>query len=304
MVNIRELLNKKQDDLLKYLVCRLEEKGYKDKVYFTKDYIIAKGDIPVLLVAHLDTVHKELPTIYFDQEKRVLWAPQGIGGDDRCGVYAILNIIETCKPYVLFTTDEEIGGVGAEKFTKEVDLKNEINFAIEIDRRGLNQAVFYNCGNTEFQDFILSYGFDEEFGSFSDISVLSPAYDFASVNLSAGYYNEHTNYEYIVLDHLEYTIAVVKRILQDERVNTFYEYKELKYYTRYDEEYWKKYYESCKKEEKKETEKAKESNITGLEQEAIMMENDWHNCDEKEWKEKYGYDKPKYIEDIYYNDYY
>lgn len=302
MVNIREILNKKQDDLLKYLVCRLAEKGYKDRMHFTKDYIIAKGDIPVLLVAHLDTVHKELPTIYFDQEKRVLWSPQGIGGDDRCGVYAILNIIETCKPYVLFTTNEEIGGVGAEKFTKEFDLGKEVNFAIEIDRRGLNEAVFYNCGNTEFQDFILSYGFDEEFGSFSDISILSPVYDFASVNLSAGYYNEHTNHEFIVLDHLEYTIAVVKRILQDERVNTFYEYKELKYYAKYDQDYWNKYYSNLKKEDENDKEK-NDNSITDLENEVIIMENDWQNLTDKEWLEKYGYKKPQYIEDIYFSDY-
>ena len=32
-----------------------------DKVIATKDYVIAVGDIPVGLVAHLDTVFKHLP---------------------------------------------------------------------------------------------------------------------------------------------------------------------------------------------------------------------------------------------------
>lgn len=304
MVNIRELLNKKQEELLKYLVIRLKENGYTDdKVYFTNDYIIAKGDIPVLLVAHLDTVHKDLPTIYFDQEKRVLWSPQGIGGDDRCGVYAILKIIENYKPYVLFTTDEEIGGLGAEKFTKEFDLAKEVNFAIEIDRRGFNEAVFYNCGNEDFIDFILSYGLEEEFGSFSDISILSPAYNFASVNLSAGYYNEHTNYEYIVLDHLEYTVEIIKRILQDKRINTFFEYKEVKYTYKYDEEYWNKYYDNMKQKDKKEDKKQDNTSIGDLENEVIIMENDWKNLTEKEWLEKYGYNKPQFVEDIYFSNF-
>ena len=68
--SIFELLNKTQEDLRKYLICKLEREGYKNRMYYTDEFIYARGNIPVLLVAHLDTVHKDLPEIYFDKKKR------------------------------------------------------------------------------------------------------------------------------------------------------------------------------------------------------------------------------------------
>ena len=69
-ISIFDILNKTQEDLMKYVICRLEENGYSENLHITNEYIYAKGDIPVLLVAHLDTVHKDLPNIYFDRKKR------------------------------------------------------------------------------------------------------------------------------------------------------------------------------------------------------------------------------------------
>ena len=64
-------------------------KNYKE-VISDDGFIIAIGDIPIALVAHLDTVHLRQPVNFFyDQEQDVLWSPQGLGADDRAGVYAI-----------------------------------------------------------------------------------------------------------------------------------------------------------------------------------------------------------------------
>ena len=91
------------------------------KVIATKQYILAEGELPVCLVAHLDTVEKKPPTdIYFDKEQGVMWSPQLLGADDRAGVYAIIQIIEAgYKPHVIFTTDEEIGALGAQKLIED-----------------------------------------------------------------------------------------------------------------------------------------------------------------------------------------
>lgn len=209
--------------------CASELKKYYKGVQNRKAFIYCKGELPVLLVAHLDTVHRQKPTdIFYDQEQDVMWSPQGIGGDDRCGIFAILNLLEKgFRPHVLFTTDEEIGGVGAEAFVKaKIPLKG-VKYLVELDRRGEKDMVFYDCGNQDFKDYVETFGFEENYGSFSDISTLSPEYDIASVNLSIGYYSEHHIEEYIKLRHMVNTIDKVAQMLSDiDNVKEPFDYQE------------------------------------------------------------------------------
>ena len=82
-------------------------------------FILVKGTSPVMLVAHLDTVHDEpVRQIYKSDNGNILMSPQGIGGDDRCGVYALVSAYDIAdqKPWLLFCCDEEVGGLGAESF--------------------------------------------------------------------------------------------------------------------------------------------------------------------------------------------
>lgn len=217
-----------QKELSRYIERHLKYYNYNN-ITKGKKFIYATGDIPILLVAHMDTVHYCMPTqIFHDKEQNTIWSPQGIGGDDRAGIYAILKIIENYKPHVLFLEDEEKGGIGAKYATGYMDIP-DVNFMIEIDRHGSDDAVFYDCGNIEFKDYILSYGFQENYGTFSDISVLSPAWDIASVNLSIGYYNEHSLAEYVKLDDLENTISLIKDILENKQ-DIFYDFQEDKYF--------------------------------------------------------------------------
>ena len=71
----------------------------------------------------MDTVHKETVKDFYEyydeeNERHIISSPQGIGGDDRCGIYMILEILKTHKCSVLFCEDEEAGGIGSEKFCK------------------------------------------------------------------------------------------------------------------------------------------------------------------------------------------
>ena len=218
-----ELCKPKQMDLKKILESKLLDVGYTDIV--TGDgYVYAKGTVPVLLTAHMDTVHKEPVKDfyeYFDEEKKqhIISSPQGIGGDDRCGVYMILELIKSHKCSILFCEDEEVGGKGSEKFCK-TELINELKdlkYLIELDRKGKNDAVFYDCENDDFTKFIEdNTGYIDAFGSFSDISTLSPACKVASVNFSCGYYNAHTTSEYVIVEEMLNTIEVVKKLLDVE----------------------------------------------------------------------------------------
>ena len=60
------VLKFKQADLKKY--CKRILAGFGYKVKSTKGYLYAEGEIPVMLIAHMDTVHKDIPNqiIYKD----------------------------------------------------------------------------------------------------------------------------------------------------------------------------------------------------------------------------------------------
>lgn len=204
-----------QDSLLKWTSSFLKESYSIDRVVETKDYVYAIGDVPIILVAHLDTVHTSIPReIYYDRDEQVIWSPQGIGADDRAGVYAIIRMVmKGLRPHILFTTDEEKGGIGAAIAAKE--LSPELNFAIQLDRRGANDSVFYECDNPEFEKHINEYGFITNYGTFSDISSLCPEWGIAGVNLSIGYVSEHTSYERLHVDHMLDTIEKVTKIIEE-----------------------------------------------------------------------------------------
>lgn len=180
----------------------------------TKDgWLYSPGEVPVLLVAHMDTVHRQpVECICYSRDGTVMMSPQGIGGDDRAGVYMILCIIQDINCHVLFCEDEEVGGQGARRFCRR-KARPEVNYIIELDRRGSNDAVFYSCCNPAFTDFICGFGFEEARGSFSDISVLAPHLGAASVNISAGYYQEHRTHEYVRLDQMAANAARVRDII-------------------------------------------------------------------------------------------
>ena len=131
-----KLCQKSQKQLKCFLSKELQKK-YAD-VRNEDGFLYAQGTFPVLLVAHMDTVHKTLPiNLELDKESMTLSSPQGIGGDDRCGIYMILQIIKRFPCSVLFTEDEEIGCIGARKFAKQPWVKDlQFNYMIELDRAG------------------------------------------------------------------------------------------------------------------------------------------------------------------------
>lgn len=209
----KPILSKTQKQLKNYLHKELIKADYKPLAQ--DGFLYAKGELPVLLIAHLDTVHKDTPCVFINSNG-ILSSPQGIGGDDRCGVYIILEIIKELKCSVLFTEDEEIGCVGATKFASSNVAKNiDVNYIIEFDRRGKNDAVFYDCDNPEFTEFITGNSFFKtSYGSFSDISIIAPELGLAAVNLSSGYYDEHTVKETINLSQVNRIIKEAKKLIQ------------------------------------------------------------------------------------------
>lgn len=231
-IGLAECCTKTQEKLKAFLKAELIERGYSP---IEQDgFLYAEGELPVMLTAHMDTVHHDNCTIVRTSPDGKYWmSPQGIGGDDRCGIYAIMKVAETHKVSILFTEDEEVGCVGAKKYSKivEADSNSELipqnlNYIIEIDRKNANDAVFYDCDNKEFEAFVTAedIGFKTASGSCSDISYVAPALGVAAVNLSSGYYNPHQTCEYINLEELHETIRRIKLII--EKPSEKFEYVE------------------------------------------------------------------------------
>lgn len=235
MKQFKEIVKMSQSELKKYLTIKLKEQ-YEPIV--NDGFIYAQGKFPVLLVAHMDTVHKDKVRKIIYKDGKVS-SPQGIGGDDRCGIYMILKIIEKYHCSVLFTEDEEVSGIGASKFTNSKlsdELVGQFNFIVELDRANSHDAVFYDCDNQEFEEFVTKEYFETAIGSFSDISYVAPKLKTAAVNLSCGYYKAHTTSEYIMWNEMIENINQVMKMFErmDEKkyeyVESVYSYN---YYDRY-----------------------------------------------------------------------
>jgi len=186
----------------------------------TEDYIIAEGDIPISLVAHLDTV--------FDDERKegsiyryfngVMWHPHGAGFDDKAGIFSIFKILgDGYLPHVIFTTDEEKGSLGAQRLVNDLNESpfEDLKYMIELDRANEYDCVFYKCTNRQFISYIESFGFVEAFGTSSDINHICPIWNVAGANLSIGYNDQHTVNETLDINMMFNTISKVKEMLDD-----------------------------------------------------------------------------------------
>ena len=239
---------KTQEELKVYLSALLSSKGYK--VVNKDGFIYAKGELPYLVTAHMDTVHEVQVSRYnvhkWKGQHRIQAPKIGIGGDDRCGIYMIVRmILDGLRPSVLFCEDEEIGSVGARKFckTKYVNDLKELNYLIELDRANSNDAVFYDCDNPEFTKFIIeNTGYKEAHGTWTDIVELSDECGIASVNFSCGYYNAHRTNEYVIFEEMQRTICTVEKLLSMESEQFKFIKKVSRYNNWYDDYYWKDVY--------------------------------------------------------------
>ena len=227
---MKKLCTLREDKLKKILVKFLKNKGYKNIIY-NKDFLIAEGQLPICLVAHLDTVFQFLPKwddFLYDSKKNVLWYPGGSGFDDRAGIYAIIELVNKGYfPHIIFTDKEEYGGIGAKALIQQFPQPPfEAKAIIELDRANENDMVFYNCDNVSFEKYIGQFGFELSWGTFTDISIIAPEWRIAAVNVSIGYIDEHTQIERLYCDWCDKTIERVGWILEETSKDTmpFFEY--------------------------------------------------------------------------------
>ena len=217
---LEEILMMPEPELQTFLITELSGLDYSINCGHDEDknilyiYAIKCSSLPVLLIAHTDTVHDHPPKeIYYDDINGSLLSPTGLGADDRAGVFAILELIKKHECDVLFTSFEEKGSQGAKQFLIDYDKNPRYKMLVQLDNPGENGAMFYDNQAEDFQDFILSFGFVRAYGKSSDIKFIAPQWNVNAVNLSVGYYHAHKKYEKLNLKHLEQTITKVEQLL-------------------------------------------------------------------------------------------
>ena len=201
------------------------------------------------VVAHTDTVHNidtinivevvlpnEQGTLspalkaYNDDNKET-----GIGGDDKCGVFACLELLkELPNLKVAFFVSEETGCHGSRNSDPEF-FKN-VGYAIQFDAPGNSMVSEYCMGTKLFDreseffekcDQVLTESFngrnDYQSHPYTDVYALKKLYDFSCINFAIGYYKYHTRQEYVVVEDVYSGIESGKKMIESLGCN-YYKY--------------------------------------------------------------------------------
>jgi len=191
---------------------------------------VTRGDADVYpcVVAHTDTVHDIHKEFHVKRHKDVLYAINhnyervGIGGDDKVGVFVALEILRTtpnCK--VAFFRDEEVGCVGSK--LADMPFFKDVAFVMQCDRQGyadfVNEIFYEKLFSDEFSQAIAplldKYGRVESDGGMTDVWQLTEnKLDVCVANMSCGYYDPHSDNEYIKISEVMATYALVKEICE------------------------------------------------------------------------------------------
>lgn len=242
-----EMMRKQLLELLSIKAPSGEEKPVRDYLkpileelmnkVFIDDYgnllaekVCGTGDgVTVLLSAHMDTVSGVLDDRTLIERDGMITSSKGVlGADDRAGIAIILEVlrnVNNLKDFngtikVAFSCAEEIGCVGASKI--DLSWYQDVNLAIVVDRRGNRDIVVGNsymafCSNEvgkfmEKVSALLEMDWKCVEGGTSDARVFAEN-GVNAVNLSAGYRNEHTSKEYVVLKDMENTVKIILQAL-------------------------------------------------------------------------------------------
>jgi putative aminopeptidase FrvX len=234
-----------EDKMIEFLTDYLLEKKYDfhidelGNIYVTKGQI-SEGEFYPCVVAHTDTVHK-IDTINIREEylkdskgkdSFSLKAyndngdPTGIGGDDKCGVFACLQLLEEFDVLkAAFFVSEEVGCIGS----KEADPRffENVGYAIQFDAPDDYMVTEYCFGVKLFES-------DSDFHSsarevlnenmlsapkfmqhpYTDVWQLKKKFDFSCINFSVGYHNYHTRNEYVVVEDVYNGIKTGKELIE------------------------------------------------------------------------------------------
>ncbi len=192
------------------------------------------------VVSHTDTVHGLNPINVVEEMlknsqgefKASLKAydnngrPTGIGGDDKAGVFACMQILEDLPNVkAAFFVAEETGCHGSN--IADPKFFANVGYAIQFDAPENWMVTEYCWGQQLFDreseffktcDGILTEGVGESLEylvhPYTDVFSLRGKFDFSCINISIGYYDYHSRDEYVVIEDVSNGIEMGKKMIE------------------------------------------------------------------------------------------
>jgi putative aminopeptidase FrvX len=259
-----------EEDMVEYLCSEMDSIAgvtyYRDdmmNIYATKGGL-ADGEFYPMFIAHTDTVHQKIDKIIVKEEKLVrpntfgktfdktevdcLKAyteggdPTGIGGDDKCGIFICLELLKQLdKVKIGLFVSEETGCHGSSKCDE--NFLKDVGYITQYDAPG-NHLISEICSGVrlfdregEFFTKTLKV-IEESFGNemlvqshpYTDVSQLKKKADVSCINMSCGYYNMHSNQEFVSIEDVRRAIEAGKNMVKELGYKKYeYVYKPIVY---------------------------------------------------------------------------
>lgn len=231
--------SRSEDDIRDFLILWAKDKKISHRVDEFGNLFMKKGDAESYpcVVAHMDTVHRDqIPMvgegqkltilegngtygdILYAQKKTLdgLNVSTGCGGDDKAGIFIVLELIEKFDTIMgAFFVEEEIGCLGSKRAIADEWLE-EASYFIQFDAP-TDDWISKVCSgillfDNEFESLLEPVWKEFKMSKpsisdpFTDIKELRKHYDVNCINYFAGYMNMHSIFEFVVLDYVQKAI--------------------------------------------------------------------------------------------------
>lgn len=179
------------------------------------------------LVCHLDqvqTLHSDDFEVREEEGKLYGWSEsnqrrEGLGADDKNGIYVCLRCLEECPRLKVFMgVGEEKGCIGSNR--ANMDFFSNSLYVLEPDCKGGKEphCVLRGipCASNDFIEALQleANGYTLTEGKNSDILALTlNDIGVSCINLPVGYHNPHKDDEYTIVPELEHCLTFVKQII-------------------------------------------------------------------------------------------
>ena len=223
-----------EERMIRYISSVLDEKQLDYTVDQIGNIYVTKGDpeMAPCFVSHTDTVHhiNERLEVYVNDKghlqgrDNVDHTPLGIGGDDKCGVYLCLEMLDQLDNVkVAFFVKEEFGMIGS----KEADPEffKGVKYAIQFDSPEGDTMSMTLMGKPLFDTkslfgktvspMLKQRGITKwQRHPYTDVFQLMTKFGLPCLNLAAGYHRYHTVDEYVVIEEVENTRQLALELVE------------------------------------------------------------------------------------------
>jgi putative aminopeptidase FrvX len=196
-------------------------------VYATKG--CTSGFYPAVC-SHTDSVHPVRPmtvteedgcfVAYGEDGQRI-----GIGGDDKVGVYVCVELLLSMPVLkAAFFVDEEIGCLGSRQ--ADPAFFEDVGYCIEFDSPN-NDILSFSCDGAQLceengallkiaEPLLTKFGAVKwQWHPYTDVAQLRRKFDFECLNLPCGYYNMHSEQEYVRIEDTARALELGKTLIHE-----------------------------------------------------------------------------------------